>query len=131
MFKNSVRKKVFQKVAYGKISNFLTPFQTSSTKICLDVKSSHSFLLDCFAERKSEMWFAKRLVIIAILQFTKLKKYIVINYNLLFQNLVCYTFVFFRRQSCKRNLVSEKSKFVFNSLTLHSFNFCEYITLVL
>jgi len=34
-------KKVWQKVAIGKFATFLTPFQASSTKICLQVKSSH------------------------------------------------------------------------------------------
>jgi len=37
-------KKVWQKVAIGKFATFLTPFQTSSTKICLQVKSSHFVL---------------------------------------------------------------------------------------
>jgi hypothetical protein len=34
-------KKVWQKVAIGKFATFLTPFQASSTKICLQVNSSH------------------------------------------------------------------------------------------
>jgi len=33
--------KVWQKVAIEKFATFLTPFQASSTKICLQVKSSH------------------------------------------------------------------------------------------
>jgi hypothetical protein len=41
LFKNSGRKKVWQKVAIGKFATFLTPFQANSTKICLQVKSSH------------------------------------------------------------------------------------------
>jgi len=32
-------KKVWQKVAIGKFATFLTPFQASSTKICLQVSS--------------------------------------------------------------------------------------------
>jgi len=36
-----VEEKVWQKVAIGKFATFLTLFQASSTKICLQVKSSH------------------------------------------------------------------------------------------
>ncbi len=37
--------KVWQKVAIGKFATFLTPLQASSTKICLQVKSSNHFVM--------------------------------------------------------------------------------------
>jgi len=38
LLKNSVRKKYWKKLHKGKFAIFLTPFQASSIKICLQVK---------------------------------------------------------------------------------------------
>jgi hypothetical protein len=54
LFKNSVRKKYVKKVAIGKFATFLTPFQASSTKICLQVKSSQ-FHMPTMSKRKMEI----------------------------------------------------------------------------
>jgi len=54
LFKNSVRKKYVKKVAIGKFATFLTPFQASSTKIYLQVKSSQ-FHMPTMSKRKMEI----------------------------------------------------------------------------
>ena len=52
-------KKVWQKVAIGKFATFLTPFQASSTKICLQVKSSHCMDEKCVVLNLRPMYYFK------------------------------------------------------------------------